>query len=106
MRVGPAGAGIIWATVPCPRNARNISLLLLKVWKRACSLASRVTLTGFRPSLTIAAIGLHSLLNSLLSGHPFLRGTLCAFIGFAFIPLYYRHPRPNLETPPKPPHTL
>src|SRR5260370_4954676 len=106
MRVGPAGAGIIWATVPCPRNARNISLLLLKVWKRACSLASRVTLTGFRPSLTVAAIGLHSLLNSLLSGHPFLRGTLCAFIGFAFIALYYRHARHKLRKAAKPPSDL
>jgi len=40
---------------------------------------------------TIAAIELLSLLKSLLSGHPFPMGTLCALVGFAFIALYYRH---------------
>src|SRR5260370_1552015 len=55
---------------------------------------------------TIAAIDLLSLLKSLLSGHPFLRGTLCAFIGFAFIALYYRHARHKLGKAAKPPSDL
>src|SRR5260370_26780875 len=55
---------------------------------------------------TIAAIELLSLLKSLLSGHPFLRGTLCAFIGFAFIALYYRHARYKLGKAAKPPSDL
>ena len=52
---------------------------------------ARSALTQSAPGPTIAAIGLLPLLKSLLSGHPFPRGTLCAFVGFAFIALYYRH---------------
>ncbi len=37
-----------------------------------------------------SAIGLPSLFKSLPNGDPFPQGTFCAFVGFAYISLYYR----------------
>src|SRR5260370_4302081 len=54
-----------------------------------CSLALQ-RIDRSAPRHTIAAIGSPSLLKSLLTGDPFPRGTLCAFVGLVFISLFYR----------------
>src|SRR5260370_7786052 len=99
----PAGAALIWATLPHPFKPRNISLLPPRDFEVGMLPCAGSALTQSARGPTIAAIELLSLLKSLLSGHPFPRGTLCAFVGFAFIALSYRHPCHKLLTIAQPP---